>query len=211
MGLITSPVPEIGSPNASEQVDTTNLLTEIKNLLNGSLDTTNLSVALRDLVAPPVVTALPSSPTDGARVRLRLAEGVLSPLRYNAASSSAYKWEADGVGVMLTSGNFTGGTPVNFTGLSSLTVPLTGEYDVSADMEINENDPDGSAALVIRQGTTTVAELASQRRYTPGAHLVSRPRVVTLQAATVYTLTAYRQSGGSIYRSEWGLRPRRVG
>lgn len=161
MALITSPVPEIGSPNASEQVDATNLLTEIKNLLNGSVAADNLSSALRDLVSPPIVTALPGSPVAGQRVLARPPRvaadvatiGPLWPLRYNPDATGPHKWEADGAASPLATGpavgaGFVSGSGSGYLGFGTwaATVPFTGVYNLEAGGRV---DNDTYLALMV--------------------------------------------------------------
>lgn len=147
MALITSPVPEIGAPNGTEQVDTTNLLQEIKNLLNGGLALDNLGDLLEKITDPPVVTALPGSPVTGQRARLRPTRvgqdsgelGPLWPLRCNLDAPGAHKWEADGGVSPLVSGpapgdGFVSGSGSTYVGFSTwkLAVPVAGIYNVDA-------------------------------------------------------------------------------
>lgn len=152
MAPITSPVPEIGASNGSEQVDTTNLLQELKNALNGGLALDNFSTLLQQIVNPPIVTALPGSPVAGQRVRLRAARagvdvgdtenptpGPLWPLRYNPDAAGSFKWEADGEGSALATGpgvgaGFVTGVGSAYAGFSAwnITVPVTGVYNVRA-------------------------------------------------------------------------------
>lgn len=91
---------------------------------------------------PPfsLVTALPSVPFDGQIVVFQTAAmavlGLAWTLRYNAASSSAYKWEVIG-GSPLYAEDPAGGNTASttFTGTGSvpvtLALPLAGDYMVS--------------------------------------------------------------------------------
>jgi hypothetical protein len=90
MALIVSPIPQPGEAGgvATAEAMATNALTEIKNLLNGSLETDNLALALRNRLSPPLVTVPPSSPTDGDRFVYPGTNRV--EFRYEAATSRWY-------------------------------------------------------------------------------------------------------------------------
>jgi hypothetical protein len=93
-------------------------------------------------------TTLPASPVDGQEAIL--VDSVTNPsyqwrFRYNASSSSAYKWEFVGgarasLGPLPTSGfNFTSTTPISLTGGPSFTLPRAGNYEVSAGLFMQNN------------------------------------------------------------------------
>lgn len=90
-------------------------------------------------IAVPVVTSLPGSPEDGQLINF-LADatnGIVWPLRYRAASASAYKWETVGGGAALYSAvdadNAIGAGVTTYSDLAnvgpSITLPLAGDYD----------------------------------------------------------------------------------
>jgi hypothetical protein len=88
------------------------------------------------LVAPAVVTSLPSNPVDGQQCYYLAdnANGIVWHLRYRAASTSTHKWEFVGGPVLMANpgGNLTTSstTAVALTGGPSITVPLPGDYEV---------------------------------------------------------------------------------
>lgn len=87
--------------------------------------------------AIPVVTALPGSPSDGDEVYLQTSAmataGVMWHLRYRAAGGT-YKWEF--IGGPPMQGEASGGTtstsaiPAAYGGGPTVTVPVSGEYEV---------------------------------------------------------------------------------
>lgn len=99
MGIITSDIPDPGvTLRGPGEVDATEFLTEVKQALNGGIDTTNLSPQLQEMVSPiyvPYGSGLPSAPVDGQIVTVQLHEtnGALAQFRYNSGSASPYKWE----------------------------------------------------------------------------------------------------------------------
>lgn len=124
----------------------------------------------------PLVTALPSSPVDGQEIYLQTAAmataGVIWHLRYNASSSSPYKWECVGgppltteVEIGGTGGSTSSGTYGNLTGGTTtgpdVVVPCAGVYDVQVEYMWQNNTasawtmmsytlPDGTAASDLR-------------------------------------------------------------
>jgi hypothetical protein len=137
MPQITSPVPQNNVAVASQETAATNLLTEIKSLLNGSLAADNLSLAARNLLAPPRVTTLPASPSDGDIVDYIASSdaGVIWRLRYRAASPSAFKWEYAGgaaIGSSQTGLTITVAPNAVSPALLPTSVPVAGDYSVSA-------------------------------------------------------------------------------
>jgi hypothetical protein len=204
MASITSPVPQVGQPVGGQEAASVALLTEIRNLLNGGLESDNLATLFRNTVDPPVVSALPGDPVTGQRVRLRLGPGVLAPLRYNADLTGSFKWEADGGSVPLRSSTAAG---TMGTVSAALTVPAAGIYDVSAFVETNQANPGGEIGLAVTGGS---AEIGRQRTNTPGARLDFGPTRITLGTGT-QNLVISAQSGGSMYLSGFSIQPVQVG
>lgn len=95
--------------------------------------------------APPLVTSLPALPTDGQEVFFvaSAAQGVIWHLRYRAASPNAQKWEFVGGRPLRKEENTPQTTSTATTWLDlgtvgpSITVPLTGAYDVSWSTVVN--------------------------------------------------------------------------
>lgn len=89
--------------------------------------------------APTRVTSLPSSPYDGQEVYYvaDAANGILWHLRYNASSSSAYKWEFVGGSELRTSSSTSvalNSAPfIELTPLISIILPLAGDYQLGVE------------------------------------------------------------------------------
>jgi len=87
--------------------------------------------------SPALVTSLPASPVDGQEVfyQADATNGIVWHLRYNASSSSAYKWEFVG-GPSLFAEVATEETTASTTYVAlatagpTLTLPRAGDYDV---------------------------------------------------------------------------------
>lgn len=95
-------------------------------------------VSVPNPLAPSYGTSLPAAPTDG--LEAILVDSLTDPtyqwrFRYNAGSSSAYKWEfiggrsafAEATGLVSTQS----ATPVQLSGGPSITLPRTGLYEIS--------------------------------------------------------------------------------
>jgi hypothetical protein len=89
------------------------------------------------LTMPPVVSVLPTSPVDGQECYFQnaamLADGIKWHLKYNASSSSPYKWEfLGGSPIHKVDIGAVNATPVNAwtTYVPSIVAPLAGEYRV---------------------------------------------------------------------------------
>jgi len=85
---------------------------------------------------PSYATTLPANPYDGQEAIL--VDSVSNPtyqwrFRFNASSTSAYKWEFVGGGPYVNGGgsaNFAGATPTVPTGFTAFTIPRTGLYNI---------------------------------------------------------------------------------
>lgn len=117
----------------------------------------------------PIVTALPAIARDGQIIQYQNAvmatRGVVWVFRYNAASSSAYKWEFI-AGAPLLSFVYPDGSPSTkptVTGWTdslspSITVPLGGEYITDAEVAAASNASSGPSTVlmgVMRSGVDT--------------------------------------------------------
>lgn len=84
----------------------------------------------------PLVTSLPTSPYDGQEIYYLADEpsGTLWHLRYRAASTSAYKWEAIGPTPLWAKADvaitFNSATYIDGSGGPQITPPLNGDYDI---------------------------------------------------------------------------------
>lgn len=110
----------------------------------------------------PVVTALPSSPVHGQECLFQtsaMATAGVSPwrLRYNANSSSSYKWEVisaiplhSEVGTNFTT---TSTSQVAITGGPSITLPLAGDYDCQWGGRVYNTNAVGASCQLILNGS----------------------------------------------------------
>ena len=104
-----------------------------------------------------LVTSLPSSPIDGQVIDYVAdsTNGIVWRFRYRSASSSAYKWEFIGGGVLdsyvATQQSTSSTTTVGLSG-PSVTVPFAGDYVVTGGAIIAENTA-GNLAGFIFKGT----------------------------------------------------------
>jgi len=171
--------------------------------------------------APPLVTALPSSPppVDGQECYFLAdaANGVIWRLRYRAGSSSPYKWELVGgqrlYAVNNAGANITSATFADPPGITppSITVPLAGDYDIYQAAQLQAPGSQfivaavkvGAAAAVDDDGIITTAAQDYPSR---------NQRKTGIAAATVIK-HQYRVSGGTggILRCELAVMPVRVG
>lgn len=112
--------------------------------INGAvIFATPLDKRIKVLTPPQYVSALPAAPIDGQEIyyQASTASGVTWHLRYNAASSSSYKWEYVG-GSALRSEVETqeATTSTTYADLAtvgpSITVPVAGDYDISAGAQL---------------------------------------------------------------------------
>lgn len=149
------------------------------------------------VLGPPVVTSLPTSPYDGQEIRIAVQGATQSTegstnvgfwhFRYNAASTSAYKWEfmggppaqsdqvgSAGVGSQTANTYFTTGTPPSFV------TPFTGDWDVvwsamvqptvacnvSAGPRVGAANPNSASAAQATISANGLATLGQRRRLT---------------------------------------------
>ena len=135
-----------------------------------------------------LVTALPSSPYDGQEILFQTAQsGVLWGFRYNAASSSPYKWEFTGGAPLYsrsdsTLRSTTSETYVALAGAPTLTFPLNGDYDV---------------ALEATLGQTTAGFFSAFDSYSidpPGAGVVAASDVWGIESTFNNNMQACRRS-----------------
>jgi hypothetical protein len=104
-----------------------------------AFDTETVAAYASGIIGPPRVTALPANPVDGQECYFvaDAANGVLWHLRFNAGSSSAYKWEFVGGSPLVASivgsgeaGSSTGAWSFPTTRVRVPTV-LKGDYDTA--------------------------------------------------------------------------------
>jgi hypothetical protein len=175
--------------------------------------------------APPLVSVLPSSPSDGQEVYY-LADatnGIIWHLRYRSGSPSAYKWEyiggSDLFALVATAANTTSSAYNDLSGGSlgpSVTLPLAGDYDVLTGSS-SGNTSAGQEALMSYAIGATPASDADMVQFTPadssGKRVsVSGTRRKTGLAAGIVLRCQYRVGGGTgIFQDRWiRARPVRV-
>lgn len=179
-------------------------------------------------IAPPLVTALPGSPVDGQEIYYLAdpASGVIWHLRYNAASSSPYKWERIGgpglYAAVATSFNITSTGFVDQGG-PQIVAPLSGDYRIAGGSWIGVvATAAGQQAMMAPRVGATAPDPVSDRlasAYSPattggstfgnvGAGAMQR----TLTAGTTVACQ-YRTTGGTgQFAARWlELTPVRVG
>lgn len=165
----------------------------------------------------PLVTALPSNPTDGQECYYLAdsANGILWHLRYRAASTSAYKWEVIG-GATPLNGEVTinEGTVVSttYTNLnSSITLPLAGDYDVevfSQSMGVDTAQAEGYISYKIGATAASDLDAAVRRAESTNNGWVSasfRRRKTGIAANTVLQMQARTTSGNFYPNANGGL------
>lgn len=111
-------------------------------------------------VTPSYVTSLPDNPTNGQEIFYQAAQGVVWRLRYRSASPSDYKWEFLGGPALKVEGvggrsynTWESTSSVNYTTLTTpgpaVTVPLSGEYDVTGYAQARQNTNGNGAGILI--------------------------------------------------------------
>lgn len=167
------------------------------------------------------VSTLPSSAIDGQEIYYQAsgvmaASGITWHLRYNASSSSAYKWEFVG-GTKMTgfrAADETGGIAVNtWGGINandpSLTVPLPGDYIIENFGNITINGSPISTWIGVKVGNTEATADATDNlvgiaTITSAGYwhsiYVSGRRTISANDATSRTITQrYYHSAGSTW------------
>lgn len=135
MAQILSPIPQPGQAGgvAAAESQVSAVLDEVKNLLNGGVAADNLTLALRSAVSPPVVTAFPSSPADGACVLYATGEARI-PCRFETATNRWYPQSGQAAARSIKPADQAVATGTFATGTVSdvaVTAPATGVYVVS--------------------------------------------------------------------------------
>ena len=99
----------------------------------------------------PLLTALPQAPQDGQVIAYDAGDGITWRFRYNAGSTSSYKWEFVG-GPPLRDENNTGTNDATgayiATNAPSVTCPLAGEYYVGFGGRLYAQNPAGGQCLL---------------------------------------------------------------
>lgn len=159
--------------------------------------------------APSYGTALPTSPTSGQEAVL--VDNVAAPtwqwrFRWNALSTSPYKWEFIGGPPMIMSGGGVGGmtatSPTDIAG-PGMTVPRAGVYRYLFGANIYNGGTFGGAYMTLLQVYAGGAGIGAQSGVQyhgatyDGAAICGPPSEVTLAAGAVLTIRAWLDRVGS--------------
>lgn len=152
----------------------------VRELLRGTEFRSTMLDAQRTLFKPRTITTqaeltqLTQTATDGDECYFDNGNGVRWRFRYNAASPSPYRWGAVGGQPPLLAEIPTGEARLaaTFGDMAtvgpSITVPLSGDYDVTVEAEAEENTAGGQVAMSYDIGTTA-AVTADEARSTTAA------------------------------------------
>lgn len=179
-------------------------------------------------IAPTYVSSLPASPTDGQEVYYNAGSGTVWHFRYNASSSSPYKWEFIGGPGLITQDSATrsasttsgawGGIDANDP---QLTVPLAGEWLVEHQARLSVSSGAATMCTGVRIGAAP-AEAGSNDQltaceYETIATAAQTPRgrgVVTIPSSNTALRQRYVQNSGTVtftrQMSSLGATPVRV-
>jgi hypothetical protein len=187
--------------------------------------------------APARVTSLPLNPLDTQECYLvaDAANGILWHFRYNAGSSSPYKWEFVGGSDMYAEVAALEGAGTAFAALAtpgpSLTAPVAGDYAVRIQTRVGLDSPNAAALMSYTVGATAASLVDAARGISPnirndqgdggsGAGTYPGPAVASSEgrktvAANTAFVAQYRREGNvsAAYfsnRRMW-IRPVRVG
>jgi hypothetical protein len=181
-------------------------------------------------VTTPLYTSLPAAPVDGQIIDYQAdaANGIVWRLRYNAASSSAYKWEFVGGGYLYSqfiaasgvSGTGSGFADVTGGAGPDLTCPLAGDYEVEMGFEFYNPTAQPSiingAAGIARVGVdantynyATAGSVGSNNLTSASINFV----IPSCTAGMILRMRYLYASIGNIVYSQrrFRIRPRRVG
>jgi hypothetical protein len=131
-------------------------------------DTESIGAYVMGSIGPPRVTTLPTNPVDGQECYYIAdsVNGVVWHLKYNAGSSSAYKWEFVGGSPLFAfndaSGTFTGTSNVyqQVSGVvCNLALPLAGDYDIEAGARMTTLVANGGVNFSYDIGATPAASI----------------------------------------------------
>jgi hypothetical protein len=167
------------------------------------------------------VLALPTSPVDGQEVYYVAdsTNGVLWHLRYNAASSSAYKWEVVGSTALLsevaTAEAVSSATYVNLATVGpTVTLPLAGDYVIEHGTEFDTSTSNIFAAQSYAIGATAAvdADFVELQASTGGTRVFGSRRQRRNALAATTLQAKYRTSGSVTFSKRWlNATPVRVG
>ncbi|HVE80590.1 MAG TPA: collagen-like protein [Candidatus Dormibacteraeota bacterium] len=178
-------------------------------------------------VSAPVVTTLPSSPSDGDEVTYQAdaTNGVYWHLRYRAGSASAHKWEFMGGGDLMsqidTAENNNGTAYHDLATVGpSITLPLAGDYIISHGSNMLANNVSWHSTFMSYQiGATPATDADSiwitntESQFERVQASLSREKLHTgLSAVTVTSKYRTGIAANSTVQHRWlRITPRRVG
>lgn len=172
---------------------------------------TPLDKRIKVLTPPQYVTALPAAPIDGQEIYYRAdsTNGIIWHLRYNAASSSSYKWE------------FVGGSPIEktytagFETLSASTgwvdaptvgpkydIVLAGDYMVQAQVSAYKASSGVIFAVGIAKGQNTPVFSLSTDTYAANIYDAVTTCGIVTGATTDIRMRYYQNVGSTIISTE---------
>lgn len=175
---------------------------------------------------PQFVSTLPASPVSGQEIYYQAsgsmaASGITWHLRYNASSSSAYKWEFLGGSRLVSQDNAQAGpaapsanTWFDVGTAISITAPLSGDYLIEASSSLYRDSSNTNMLLGIKNDTTEDA--FSTYVYGPNSQWSSTSLSTVITVASTKSVTLrYRtdQAATNFYRKGASLlvTPVRVG
>lgn len=125
-------------------------------------DVTHNFEQLQGILSQAPETTFPANPVEGQEFYYSPASGITWHLKYNAASSFAHKWQFVGGAALVAgpAGSMIKKTTVKepLTGGPSLTVPITGEYELGLQMAVLIAEGGGTEAVgYIREGSTILS------------------------------------------------------
>lgn len=174
--------------------------------------------------AVPAVTGLPVTPLDGSEVYFLAAAGVTWHLRYNAGSTSPYKWEFVGGADLFVETYSTGAINVangysslNANNLPTISVPLAGDYDTEIHCAPVACDNIADVGMGVHwTGTGATGDGSGYTRiYAAGqlnGSIYRRRRAFGLAAGNSFGTYYYTSAGtATFYRRHHSVRPVRVG
>jgi hypothetical protein len=183
---------------------------------------TSYPSAFVQINAPARVTTLPTSPVDGQECYYvaDATNGVLWHLRFNAGSSSAYKWEVVGSSTALlsevaTAEAVSSATYVNLATVGpTVTLPLAGDYVVEHGTEFDTATSNVFAAQSYAIGATAAvdADFVELQASTGGTRVFGSRRQRRNALAATTLQAKYRTSGSVTFSKRWlSATPVRVG
>jgi hypothetical protein len=154
---------------------------------------------------PPLVNTLPGSPYDGQEIYYFVADGIIWHLRYRAAITDSYKWEALGAPPPLAAEYVPqenlAAVVTTYQSLSgpSVTIPLAGIYDIEFGGFGYNSQVIGTSTnvyMTVKLGTAAAADTESILIGAQGFFAWNAYRRIrrTLTAAASVLQTQYRAS-----------------